>query len=176
MSAGGHLRRAVRASGVLACLGTGLFLVLGAVYLGQVDTPPRLWDRTWSAGEQIVLEDGPEVILWTPDPVAAQDVTCTLSGARSYDGPLPAGPDASRDNLATVTVDGRELTYLARVDHIRSGTVVCDGAGLRQVILSDDLRPGLERGTAVALFVGAGVTALWAAVTLRATRPRAGHA
>lgn len=173
MSAAGSTRRAVRASGVAACLATVLFLVAGTSYLLRVDTPPRLWDRTWSAGEPISLDERPEVILWAPDLGApAQDVTCTLSGARSYDGVLPAGPDPSREQLAKVEVDGRELTYLARVDHIRSGTVVCDGGGLTQVLVSDDLRPGLDRGSAIAFYVGAGVAALWAVVTLRATRPR----
>ncbi|UZN02151.1 hypothetical protein [Cellulomonas sp. S1-8] len=173
MSTGGNLRRAVRTSGVVACGATVLFLVAGTSYLMRVDTPPQMWEQTWAAGEPITLDDRPEVILWAPDLAgSAQDVTCTLSDARSYDGVLPAGPDESRAALATVTVDGEDLTYLARIDHIRSGTIVCDGGGLTQVRVSDDLRPGLERGSATAFFIGAAVAALWAFVTLRSTRPR----
>lgn len=172
MSAAANLRRSLRASGVVACLGTVLFTVAGTSYLARVDTPPQLWDQTWAAGEAIALDDT-ELILWAPDLAgSASDVTCTLSDTTAYDGPLPPGPDDSRAALAEVTVDGTDLTYLARVDHIISGTVVCEGAGLTEVRISDDLRPGLERGSAIAFYVGAAVSALWALVTLRPGRRR----
>lgn len=170
MSTGHGLRGSLRASGVLACLGTVLFSVAGTSYLMRVDAPPRLWEQTWAAGQPITLDDT-EVILWAPAlRGTAQDVTCTLSDTTAYDGALPPGPDDSRAALAEVSVDGTDLTYLARVDHIISGTVVCEGPGLTEVRISDDLRPGLERGSAIAFYVGAAVSALWALITLRPRR------
>ena len=171
MRPGPDLQRAVRLSGFAACLATVLFLAAAASYLQRADARPQLWDRTWAAGEVITFDDRPEVILWGQDLAGpAQDVTCTLTGARTYDGVLPAGPDDSRAALSTITVDGHDLTYLARVDHIRRGTVVCEGGVLTQVRVSDDVRPGLERGCAIAFLVAAGVAALWALTSLSAKR------
>ncbi len=171
MTAGSALRRAVRRSGYAACLGVVLFLVAGLSYLTRADAPPRLWDGSWAPGVGIPFDGLPTMVLWAPDlPGGPDGVTCTLSDAPAFDGPLPAGPDASRAAYATTTVDGRELTYLARVAHVRRGTVTCDGEGLTEVLVSDDVRPGLERGSAVAFFAAAGIAALWALVSLRATR------
>ncbi len=171
MSARADLRRAVRRSGVAACLAVVVFGGAGLHYLTQVDRPPRLADETWAAGEPIELAGDP-VILWAPDlSGSADDVTCTVSGARADDGVLSAGPDASRAELASVTVDGRRLTYLARVRGVPGGEVACEGEALREVLVSDDLRPGLERGSAIGFLAASGVAALWALVALRVGAP-----
>lgn len=172
------VRRSTRRSGVAACFGAVLFAIAGLTYYSQIGEPPDLHPDTWSAGEPIPIgHDFPDLVVWAVDyDGSADDVVCTVAGSRFEDGPLPAGPAPGHESAATVEAGDQTLTYLARVRFVRDATVTCEGPGLGDLRVAEDVRPDLARGSSTAFFIGSGVAALWAVLTLGLTRRRSDDA
>lgn len=167
------VRRSTRRSGIAACFGAALFAIAGLTYYSQIGEPPDLHPETWSAGEAIPVVGRPDLVVWAVDyDRSAQDVVCTIAGSRFEDGPLPAGPAPGHESAATIEVGDQTLTYLARIRFVRDATVTCEGPGLGELRVAEDVRPDLARGSATAFFIGSGVAALWAVLTLGLTHRR----
>jgi hypothetical protein len=162
------LRRVARASGFLAVFGVVLFGTVGLIMLRVSSAPPSPTLSAPVAAGASGEAGGRTLAVWGADVQDPGAVTCTWLTPEE----VPATLDLADDHLAADDPTLGVVTLVGTIYAPTTREVTCSGGGMTSFAFSNQDSGPPPRAVGIGFLVGAGISAMWAALMLTVTRPR----